>query len=182
VLTDHNGPKVVGICRGSESQRVLAQEVIETRDGTSHVLGDFLAHPFELRSFDVVAAAVASLHHMDAARALARMKQLLRPGGALVVIGLARSQFPKDLGWEIAGALNDRLHRVTKTFWHHPSPIVWPPPVTYDDMRRLAAMLPGARYHRHLLWRYSITWTKPDRERRHDMTSDGQLARNAVAP
>jgi hypothetical protein len=36
VLTDLNGPKVVGICRGSESQRVLAQEVIETRDGTSH--------------------------------------------------------------------------------------------------------------------------------------------------
>jgi hypothetical protein len=27
---------VVGICRGSESLRVLAQEVIETREGTSH--------------------------------------------------------------------------------------------------------------------------------------------------
>jgi hypothetical protein len=35
VLTDSNGRKVVGICRGSESQRVLAQEVIETREGTS---------------------------------------------------------------------------------------------------------------------------------------------------
>ena len=36
VLTYHNGPKVVGMCRGSESQRVLAQEGIETREGTSH--------------------------------------------------------------------------------------------------------------------------------------------------
>jgi hypothetical protein len=36
VLTDRNGPKVVGMCRGSESQRVLAQEVIETREETFH--------------------------------------------------------------------------------------------------------------------------------------------------
>jgi hypothetical protein len=36
VLTDHNGPKVVGMCHGSESQRVLAQELIETRDETFH--------------------------------------------------------------------------------------------------------------------------------------------------
>ena len=36
MLVYHNGPKVVGMCRGSESQRVLAQEVIETQDGTSH--------------------------------------------------------------------------------------------------------------------------------------------------
>jgi hypothetical protein len=36
VLTDRNGPKVVGLCRGSESQRVLAQEITETREGASH--------------------------------------------------------------------------------------------------------------------------------------------------
>jgi hypothetical protein len=36
VITDHNGPKVVGMCRGSESQRILAQEVIDAQDGTSH--------------------------------------------------------------------------------------------------------------------------------------------------
>lgn len=36
VLTYRNGTKVVGMCRGSESQRVLAQEVIETRDETLH--------------------------------------------------------------------------------------------------------------------------------------------------
>lgn len=36
VLTDRNGPQVAGMCRGSDSQRVLAQEVIETRDETFH--------------------------------------------------------------------------------------------------------------------------------------------------
>jgi hypothetical protein len=30
-------------------------------------------------------------------------------------------------------------------------PIIWPPPTTYRDVRRLAArLLPGARYRRHL--------------------------------
>jgi hypothetical protein len=38
----------------------------------------------------------------------------------------------------------------------------YPPPMTYSEMRHLAAQLPpGARYRRHLLWRYSLTWTKP---------------------
>lgn len=46
--------------------------------------------------------------------------------------------------------------------WEHPSPKVWPPPVTYPQMRALAAeILPGSQYRRHLLWRYSITWRKP---------------------
>ena len=32
-------------------------------------------------------------------------------------------------------------------------------------MRRIAAQeLPGVRYRRHLLWRYSLVWTKPKRE------------------
>jgi hypothetical protein len=55
-----------------------------------------------------------------------------------------------------------RVHRLTKKHWEHPSPIVWPPPMTFPEMRAIAArVLPGARLRRHLLWRYSITWTKP---------------------
>ncbi len=45
--------------------------------------GDFLTTAFEPASFDVVTA-VASLHHMDAAAALTRMRDLVRPGGVLV--------------------------------------------------------------------------------------------------
>ena len=42
------------------------------------------------------------------------------------------------------------------------SPIVWPPLLTYRDMRRLAArVLPGVRFRRHLYWRYSLVWGKP---------------------
>ena len=43
-------------------------------------------------------------------------------------------------------------------------PIVWPPPLSYRQMRHIAAVrLPGVQYRRHVLWRYSLRWTKPAR-------------------
>ncbi len=39
--------------------------------------------------------------------------------------------------------------------------------LTLDEVRRrAAAVLPGARVRRHLLWRYTLTWRKPLPERR----------------
>jgi hypothetical protein len=36
------------------------------------------------------------------------------------------------------------------------------PDMTWAQVRKTAArLLPGARYRRHLLWRYSLVWTKP---------------------
>lgn len=43
-----------------------------------YIEGDFLTHPFEPASFDVVTS-VATLHHMDAAAGLTRMRDLLAP-------------------------------------------------------------------------------------------------------
>ena len=126
-----------------------------------YLLGDFLTFPFEPNSFDVIAS-VATLHHMDTTAALARMRDLLRPGGTLAVVGLARTRIPLDLPIELAAVIAHRFHLLTKSLWQHPSPTLWPPPHTYSEMRRLAAeVLPGVRYQRHLLWRYSLTWTKP---------------------
>lgn len=129
--------------------------------GIDYLLGDFLTHPFEPASFDAVVS-VATLHHMDAATALGRMRELLRPGGTLVVVGLARSRIPADIPREFAAAVGTRLYKLKRTYWEHSAPMVWPPPETYAGMRRIAEeTLPGVRYRRHLLWRYSLTWTKP---------------------
>ncbi|MFI6787025.1 class I SAM-dependent methyltransferase [Nonomuraea sp. NPDC050383] len=130
-------------------------------DDVGYIVGDFLTHPFEPASFDVVAS-VATLHHMDAATGLARMRDLLRPGGVLAVVGLARSTMPGDLPRVLAGVAVGTFHRAVKGLWRHSAPTVWPPPVTYPQMRELAAeILPGSAYRRHLLLRYSITWRKP---------------------
>jgi SAM-dependent methyltransferase len=125
-----------------------------------YLLGDFLTYPFHPASFDLIAS-VATLHHMDAGAALARMRDLLRPGGTLAIIGLPRPDLPADLPWLLASAAGSALHRLTRRYWDHPSPTFWPPPETYASMRRIAARtLPGARLRRHLLWRYSLVWTK----------------------
>ena len=125
------------------------------------VLGDFLTERFEPGSFDLVVS-VAALHHMDPAEALNRMATLLRAGGRLAIVGCARSRLPADLPWEIAAAVAQRAHRLTKSYWQHGAPTLWPPPHTYRQIRRIAQeTLPGVRYRRHLLWRYSLIWTKP---------------------
>jgi SAM-dependent methyltransferase len=129
-------------------------------DGVDYIVGDILTHPFEPASFDVITS-VATLHHMDAATGLARMRDLLRPGGVLAVVGLARSTMPRDLPRDLAGIAVSTIHRARKGHWQHPSPLVWPPPVTYQEMRKLAAdILPGCQYRRHLLLRYSIIWRR----------------------
>jgi len=50
----------------------------------------------------------------------------------------------------------------SRAYWDHSAPAVWPPPLTYGETRRIAeAELPGVRYGRHLLFRYSLCWNKP---------------------
>jgi SAM-dependent methyltransferase len=125
-----------------------------------YLLGDFLAFPFEPASFDFVVS-VAALHHMNAVAALRRMHELLRPGGSLAVLGLARSRYPADLPRDIAATLVSRAKRATKKHWESSAPTVWPPPQTYGEMRSLAERtLPQVRFCRHLLWRYSLLLTK----------------------
>ncbi len=131
--------------------------------GIEYVLGDFLTHDLEPGSFDAVVS-VAALHHMDTAVALRRMRALLRPGGTLAAVGLARSGNAVDLAFDLGGAVATRVHTLTRTYWEHSAPIVWPPPHTYRETRSIATgTLPGVRYRRHLLWRYSLVWTKPAR-------------------
>lgn len=126
-----------------------------------YVVGDFLTDPFPPGSFDLVVS-VAALHHVDAVAGLTRMRLLLRPGGTLVVVGLARSRFPHDVPFEIGAVLGNAAHRMTKGYWEPTAPTVWPPLLTYPQMRRVAdRVLAGARFRRPLLWRYSLTWTKP---------------------
>ena len=151
-------PEVVGIDRDAASVAAARRQGPGGRVG--FVRGDFLAHPFPPASFGLISC-VAALHHMDAAAALARMSQLLAPGGTLVVVGLARSRLT-DLPWDGVAVIANLGHRVAKGYWPQPSPIVWPPPHSYREIGALAGeMLPGVRYRRHLLWRYSLVWVRP---------------------
>ena len=122
--------------------------------------GNLFDVPFEAGSFDAVVS-VATLHHVPTKQALARFADLVKPGGVVAVVGLAANDW-----WDLPYALVAHGARLILGFarghWEHSASMVWPPPETYMDMKRIASrVLPGVRYRRHLLGRYSLIWTKP---------------------
>ena len=122
--------------------------------------GDVLEAPFESESFDAVVS-IGTLHHMDATRALERLAQLVRPGGVVVIIGLAAATW-RDLPLAGAGLMARTVLGLIRGKWEHSAPMCWPPPLTFAQMKSLSRkVLPGSRYRRHLLSRYSLVWTKP---------------------
>jgi hypothetical protein len=77
------------------------------------------------------------------------------------VVGLEANNW-----WELPYAAIGESARAALGFargcWEHSAPTVWPPPVTYQQMKHIAwRVLPGSRYKRHLLGRYSLIWEKP---------------------
>jgi SAM-dependent methyltransferase len=108
--------------------------------GPRLVCADVLDRPFTPASFDFISA-VASVHHKDFGAALAALAGLLRPGGRGPAVPRGPAVAPG------------------------PGPRALPPTMTWAQVRAGArATLPGCRYRRHLLWRYSVCWRKPETE------------------
>jgi ubiquinone/menaquinone biosynthesis C-methylase UbiE len=125
------------------------------------IQGDVMTVPLPTASFDVVAS-IATIHHLpDLDQALHRLAELTAPGGVVAIVGLAQNSSPLDYAYEVAGLLQHRRLARRHGYWEHSAPTM-PPPHTYADARRNAArVLPGARWQRLALWRYSLVWTKP---------------------
>jgi SAM-dependent methyltransferase len=107
-------------------------------------------------------SAVAVVHHVDFERALQAMKRLLAPEGRLVIVGLARNRTPLDWIVSAAGVPASRLLARRNGGGTDPAGMpIKMPEMTWGDVRREARrLLPGCRFRRHLLWRYSLTWDK----------------------
>ncbi|MCM3874082.1 MAG: class I SAM-dependent methyltransferase [Pyrinomonadaceae bacterium] len=136
------------------------------------ICGDFLVRDFTAQQFDCVISA-ATLHHMPEDIAVARMVELLRPGGRLVIhdirsdAGLgerARTHFA------LAQVTALRLLRTGRLRSPRPLREAWEQHCAdekYLTMLEAEAMatrlLPGARLFYHWLWSYTIAWDKPPR-------------------
>lgn len=146
---DPHEPSIIGARSDTREQNV------------SYVVGDVLDFPFEPGSFDLIVS-VAALHHMEAKAGLQRMADLLAPGGRLGVVGIGRSTYPRDLIRDVVAGVATKVHQQVRgvTVWDHTAPMVWPPPLTDHQMRRLVKRaLPGSEFKRRLHGRHTITWT-----------------------
>ena len=124
------------------------------------VEADYLSYPVAESGFDF-ACANTSLHHMDFAAALAAMARALRPGGRLAVIGLAAHGSVGDYLADGPGIPAHLVCRAVRGVGDPGAPIK-DPEMTWAEVRATARrLLPGVHYRRHLLWRYSLLWSKP---------------------
>ncbi len=157
---------VVGV-EIDEPSVARARARLEGIDHATVVRGDFTAcddlrgNGAHGRQFDVITF-VASLHHLPLEAALRRARDLLAPGGDLLVVGLAARTSALD--WVLSGLAipvvrtANVLHREAR----HVGVPVAPPREDLREIRSTAgALLPGVRIRRALYYRYLLRWTKP---------------------
>ncbi len=114
-------------------------------------------------SYDLVVAN-AMLHHVDATAGLRRLRELVKPGGVVAVVGFANADGVKDQVLAVAGATARKLRELRGDYWEHNAPILWPPPMTTSEMRELGrAELPGSTFRRLMSNRFSLVWRAPGR-------------------
>ncbi|MGW0712394.1 class I SAM-dependent methyltransferase [Streptomyces sp. NPDC002643] len=156
------GKRVTGIDEPPE-MIACARELAVGYQQLTFIEGDFLTAGLPADGYDFICS-VTTIHHMDFEAALTPMRELLRPGGTLVVVGLAREASPAEWAAMIASA---PVVRITKVLRRARGPEGMPvavPQMSYGQVRPAAQrLLPGMRYRRHVLRRYSLTWGKPAR-------------------
>ena len=158
---------VTGVDRDSGMIRLARERGRDIRN-VAFIGADFLGYPFEEASFDFVASNTV-IHHMDFEAALTAMTDLLRPGGQLAIVGLARNATPADWLYDAAGVpanfALEAAHGVLRAVGREasgPGQPIADPVMTWDEVRTAALrLLPRARFRRLLLFRYFLTWRKP---------------------
>jgi SAM-dependent methyltransferase len=131
--------------------------------GIEYRVADFME--LSPRGFDVVVA-INTLHHLPLATAVERMAQAVVPGGLVLIADLfdARGvgELPYNgLSWLLRQprARNSELGAAWDDHWQHDEHL--PLRAIRSTLR---AVLPGVSVRRHLGWRYTAMWRRPDRD------------------
>lgn len=157
-------PEVVGIEPDVRTAARARSAVAEVENAT------VLDEPFDPTifggaTFDLVTF-VAVLHHLPLIRTLEAAQALVRPGGRMVIVGLAR-ETPADFPWSAMSVLLNPVIGLIRHPRHAraiPESMTAPtsePAETFDQIATIAReMLPGVRMRRGLFWRYTAVWIK----------------------
>ena len=142
-------PEVIGIARHDAA-----------RGNITYVAGDLLTYPLRLQGFDFIGA-VAMIHHLPFDAAITRCAALLRSGGVLTVVGLARNRSAVDYAFSAMSVPASRLARLRRGWWNTSAKAI-DPDMTFAEIRKSArSLLPGVEVRRRLYFRYTLVWRKP---------------------
>ena len=117
--------------------------------------------PQRIGTFETVSC-VATLHHLPLEPALARLSELVAPGGRLIVVGLAANGSLWDWVLSALAVLPLRVVGTLRRETPDIGVVTRPPRQTLAEIRAAASrMLPDARIRRRFYYRYTLIWDRP---------------------
>lgn len=158
-------PRITGLEPDITSARVAAERFAGD-SAVRIVQADFAGREPQQR-WDAVTL-VAVLHHLPLAPAMRELRECLRPGGRLVIVGCYRAAGPADMLAALPAVVLNPIIGMIK----HPAPATVLPAhmraATAEPQESLAEIraaagreLPGARIRRRLFWRYTLVYDVP---------------------
>ncbi|SRR5260221_4134613 len=156
-LADQFGIAVTGIDR--DQAIIKRAQAATSNPSIQFVEADFMRYHFD-EQFDFISAS-ASLHHLPFDQALEKMASLLRPGGVLAVLGCFREAGLADIGIVLVAAPVNVFYALSRGSFKSGAP-TRPADMSLREIREsVSSHLPDACLRRLLLWRYLLTWQKP---------------------
>ena len=117
--------------------------------------------PQRIGTFETVSC-VATLHHLRLEPAMARLSELVAPGGRLIVVGLAANGSLWDWVLSALAVLPLRVVGTLRRETPDIGVVTRPPRQTLAEIRAAASrMLPGATIRRRFYYRYTLIWDRP---------------------
>lgn len=155
--------RVVALDLSPEMIRV-ARTRVPAGANVEFVLADASTWAMPEGAFDVIAC-LNTLHHLSLPAIVPRMRQALRPGGTLLLLDVLDRAALGYLPLNALAAAYRSLFRpavppeLRRAYAAHGRGDRYLTPA--QARSRFARLLPGARFRHHLLWRYSVVWTRP---------------------
>ena len=117
--------------------------------------------PQRIGTFETVSC-VATLHHLPLEPALARLSELVAPGGRLIIVGLAANRGLWDWVLSALAVLPLRMIGALRRERSDIGVVTRPPRESLAEIRAAASrMLPEARIRRRFYYRYTLIWDRP---------------------
>jgi SAM-dependent methyltransferase len=167
-LLAQRAPHVLALDLSPQMIRVAQERSAHIRN-IEYQVADVLRYELPTAHFDSIVS-IATLHHLPLDLMLEKMKAALKANGVLMALDLFKAESNSDFALSIPAILWSFALRLWKQHRLRPPPEVrqaWAEHgrtdvyLTLSQVRRSCeAILPGAHLTRHLLWRYSIIWTK----------------------